>query len=115
MQVTFAVDSSEITGNFDTEIANVAKFFRENPLMTTVIEGHTDSTGTPQHNPRLSGHRADSVHKMLLEEHDINPEQLNSIGYGLTRPIGDNDTAQGRSLNRRGDLVLDASEAATGP
>ena len=74
MQVTFAVDSSEITGNFDIEIANVAKFLRENPLMTAVVEGHTDSTGTPQHNLRLSVHRADSVHKMLLEERDINPE-----------------------------------------
>jgi adhesin transport system outer membrane protein len=111
MEVTFAFNSSAITGNFDTEIANAAQYLKDNPSSIAVVEGHTDSSGPAEYNMWLSDRRAESVREMLINEHGINPAQVLSVGYGMTRPIGDNDTEEGRRQNRRVDLVLDASAA----
>ncbi len=112
MQVTFAVNSSVITGNFDTEIANAAKSLQDNPAMTAVVEGHTDSTGTAKYNLWLSDKRAEAVREMLIKEHNVNPDQVTSVGYGMTRPMADNDTTEGRRQNRRVELVLDGGDAS---
>jgi adhesin transport system outer membrane protein len=111
-QVTFAHNSSGITGSFDTELANAAKFLQENPMMTATVEGHTDSTGAAQYNMWLSKRRAEAVREMMIKNHNIDPGQITAVGYGVTRPIADNDTEQGRQQNRRVDLVLDAAAAA---
>jgi adhesin transport system outer membrane protein len=111
MEVTFAFNSSAITGNFDTEIANAAQYLKDNPSSIAVVEGHTDSSGPADYNMWLSDRRAESVREMLINDHGINPAQVLSVGYGMTRPIGDNDTEEGRRQNRRVDLVLDASAA----
>ncbi|MEH6591766.1 MAG: TolC family outer membrane protein [Halioglobus sp.] len=111
MEVSFAFNSSVITGNFDTEIANAAQYLKDNPSSMAVVEGHTDSTGAADYNMWLSERRAEAVLEMLINQHGINPGQLSAVGYGMTRPIGDNDTDQGRGQNRRVDLVLDASAA----
>jgi adhesin transport system outer membrane protein len=107
MQVSFAFNSSVITGNFDTEIANAARSLQDNPAMTAIVEGHTDSIGTAEYNLWLSDRRADAVRQMLINDHNVNPDQIKSVGYGMTRPIADNDTEDGRKQNRRVELVLD--------
>ena len=76
--------------------------------MTAIVEGHTDSTGTAEYNLWLSDRRADAVREMLINDHNVNPDQIKSVGYGMTRPIADNDTEEGRRQNRRVELVLDA-------
>ena len=109
LMVTFALNSSAITGDFDAEIGNAATFLQDNPTVTATVEGHTDSTGTPEYNQWLSERRAQSVRQMLIDKHAVNPDQINAVGLGQDKPVMSNDTAEGRNANRRVELLLDAS------
>lgn len=64
------------------------------------IEGHTDNRGNAAYNLDLSKRRAASVRQWLVD-HGVASDRLESEGYGLTRPIADNDTDVGRAENRR--------------
>jgi OmpA-OmpF porin, OOP family len=64
------------------------------------VQGHTDETGTPEFNRRLSEERARSVVAWLVT-HGIAPERLIAKGYGKDQPIADNATEAGRAQNRR--------------
>jgi outer membrane protein OmpA-like peptidoglycan-associated protein len=68
------------------------------------IEGHTDSTNTDAYNQALSERRAKAVVQWLTAR-GIAPERLEGVGFGRTRPIAGNETAQGRALNRRVELL----------
>jgi OOP family OmpA-OmpF porin len=69
------------------------------------ISGHTDSRGKADYNRDLSQHRADSV-KMYFIANGIDASRLTSVGYGLDRPVADNQTESGRSKNRRTEFRL---------
>jgi OmpA-OmpF porin, OOP family len=71
------------------------------------VEGHTDSFGSDESNLELSQKRADAVRAFLLQNmSDLAPYRISAMGYGETRPIASNDTAEGRARNRRIDLVM---------
>jgi outer membrane protein OmpA-like peptidoglycan-associated protein len=65
-----------------------------------IIAGHTDNQGGAAYNLGLSIARAKSV-VVWLEKHGVTADRLAAQGFGLTRPVGDNETASGRALNRR--------------
>lgn len=111
LDVRFAHNSSVITHDFDTEIANAAAFLRDNPGVTAVVEGYTDATGPDDYNQWLSERRAAAVRALLIDKHGIGAEQVRAVGYGEAKPVADNATAEGRARNRRVDLVLDANAA----
>jgi outer membrane protein OmpA-like peptidoglycan-associated protein len=69
------------------------------------IEGHTDATGNDDANMTLSKQRAESV-KGYLTQHGVSPAQLETAGFGASRPVADNETAEGRAQNRRTELVI---------
>lgn len=71
-----------------------------------MVEGHTDSNGSDSNNLILSQDRADAVKQYLVANAGVNPEKISSIGYGEARPVSTNETAEGRTRNRRIDLVL---------
>jgi OOP family OmpA-OmpF porin len=75
------------------------------PDMKLDIGGHTDSTGKAEFNLKLSKQRAESVQKFLTEM-GVEPQRSMSRGYGANQPIAPNDTAEGRSKNRRVDILL---------
>ncbi len=64
------------------------------------IEGHTDNSGNPTFNQQLSINRANTIRKYLIAQ-GISSDRITIIGYGPSRPIASNETAAGRSLNRR--------------
>jgi outer membrane protein OmpA-like peptidoglycan-associated protein len=66
-----------------------------------VIEGHTDSQGSAELNQDLSQQRASAIADVLVDSFRIQADRVKGIGYGATRPIADNDTEDGRKLNRR--------------
>lgn len=70
------------------------------PLARIEIEGHTDAEGTPERNRKLSERRAQSVVAYLTAA-GVDPGRLTAVGYGETRPVASNDTAENRSKNRR--------------
>jgi outer membrane protein OmpA-like peptidoglycan-associated protein len=76
------------------------------PDSAMVVEGHTDSNGSDSANLILSQDRADAVRQYLISNFAINPERVSSIGYGESRPVATNDTAEGRARNRRIDLII---------
>ena len=69
------------------------------------IEGNTDNTGSAEHNMKLSQQRADNVMNFLVEQ-GIDASRLTAKGLGMTMPIADNSTKEGRQKNRRVDLVI---------
>ena len=69
------------------------------------IEGHTDSTGSDEHNQRLSERRAGSV-KDLLASQGIDMNRMVAVGYGEQRPMVDNSSKSGRQQNRRVEIVI---------
>jgi len=70
-----------------------------------VIGGYTDNTGNPQANLELSGQRAQSVLNYIKSK-GLGANRLSSQGHGQDNPIGDNNTAAGRSQNRRVEVTL---------
>lgn len=69
------------------------------------VEGHTDNRGTPQYNLDLSKRRAEAVARYLTE-HGVERDRLVSEGYGIAKPIADNNTEQGRAANRRVEFIV---------
>jgi outer membrane protein OmpA-like peptidoglycan-associated protein len=77
-----------------------------------VIEGHTDSTGSPELNEHLSQQRADSVRDYLIANGILSADKIVAIGYGSKRPLASNETEMGRAVNRRIDVVISPTPQA---
>lgn len=79
--------------------------------LTLEIEGHTDSVGSDELNNKLSQNRAQSVGDYLSTA-GVKPERIKAVsGFGKTKPVASNNTAAGRQMNRRVEVVIDDSEA----
>lgn len=70
-----------------------------------MIEGHTDSTGNDSHNQVLSERRASAV-QTALNDMGISSDRVTTHGYGEASPVASNDSAAGRQMNRRVEIVL---------
>lgn len=103
----FAPGQATIDPRYDTEIAKVADYMKQYPTTTALIEGHTDNTGGYEYNMKLSQQRADNVVNYLVQRYGIDRSRLSAKGYGYTRRIAYNDTAEGRAKNRRINAVID--------
>lgn len=103
--IYFDTDSAIPLKKSETELQLLLKFLQVNPKVTIEIAGHTDNTGNKIHNQRLSENRASSIAKFLLSK-GIPATRVISTGYGDTKPIGDNDTIDGRQRNRRTEVIL---------
>jgi len=78
-----------------------------------LIEGHTDSTGSAELNELLSQQRADAVSQYLLANGTVRKRQIVATGYGASKPLAPNATAEGRAVNRRIDVVLTPAKKDT--
>lgn len=82
------------------ELSKVVTFMQKNARMRVQLRGHTDAIGTDADNLKLSQNRANSVREYLISK-GIENNRLESIGLGETIPVADNNTEEGRALNRR--------------
>jgi len=103
--VTFATNSSNISADFYTVLDSVALVINEFEKTYVDVVGHTDSTGSQDYNQQLSVARASSVAR-YLESQKVLPQRVVTSGMGQNSPIADNDTPQGRALNRRVEIQL---------
>jgi len=105
----FASGSADITPNAREILRKISSVLAASPNYIKV-EGHTDNlpinTSRFPSNWELSVLRATNVLQILTKEGGINPERLSATGYGEYRPIADNSTLEGRSANRRVDLII---------
>ena len=103
--VTFATNSSNISADFYAVLDSVALVINEFEKTYVDVIGHTDSTGSEDYNQQLSVARASSVAR-YLESQKVLPERVLTTGLGQNAPIADNDTQEGRALNRRVEIKL---------
>ena len=103
--VFFDTKQTQLKPESITELDNVVLLMNENPKLKIQIGGHTDNVGKPEDNLKLSLGRAVSVVNYLLGK-GIKNDRLTFKGFGETKPIADNKTEQGRSLNRRTELIV---------
>ena len=101
LRVFFDTNKSNIKDQYKPEIAKVAEKLVEYPNATARIDGHTDNTGPLALNQRLSLARANSVKSSLVNEYNVNPARLSTQGFAWDQPIADNNTKEGRAMNRR--------------
>ena len=101
LRVFFDTNKSNIKDQYKPEIAKVAEKLSEYPNATARIEGHTDNTGPRALNERLSLARANSVKSSLVNEYNVDPARLSTQGFAWDQPIADNNTKEGRAMNRR--------------
>jgi outer membrane protein OmpA-like peptidoglycan-associated protein len=104
-EIRFATNSAEILPESGTVLAEIARLLREDPKLELVIEGHTDNVGGGEFNLDLSRRRADAVKRWLADKGGVNEVRLATVGFGLTRPVADNATEEGRAQNRRVELI----------
>jgi outer membrane protein OmpA-like peptidoglycan-associated protein len=103
--ITFATNQSAINANFYPVLDSVALVLEEFEKTLVDVVGHTDSTGSDTINQPLSEDRAASVGAYLMSRGVI-PQRLVTAGFSSRKPIADNDTAEGRALNRRVEITL---------
>jgi len=99
-QVAFEQGSTSLTNDSRVALLQLVQVLRANPSSRIRISGHTDNTGRPEVNLRISRERAQAV-ATFLTQNSVNSDQLIAQGYGATRPIADNATEAGRTANRR--------------
>ncbi|PWJ62525.1 MULTISPECIES: OmpA family protein [unclassified Fibrobacter] len=103
--ILFAVNKADLKQDLKTSLAKVAGILSVYQQFSVSIEGNTDNTGSEEHNMKLSQQRADNVMKFLVDQ-GIDASRLTAKGLGMTMPIADNSTKEGRQKNRRVDLVI---------
>ena len=113
LRVFFDTNKSNIKDQYKPEIAKVAEKLVEYPNATARIEGHTDNTGPRALNERLSLARANSVKSSLVNEYNVDPTRLSTQGFAWDQPIADNNTKEGRAMNRRVFATITGSRTVT--
>ncbi|MGC1414120.1 MAG: OmpA family protein [Candidatus Acidiferrum sp.] len=94
------------------KLAKISGIVLAYPSLRLAVEGNTDSVGTEEFNQTLSENRAESVRSYLTKE-GIPEASTTAQGFGKTRPIASNDTADGRQQNRRVELVVSGEVIGT--
>ncbi len=103
--ILFDTDQATLKNEAKVVIAKLAGILLILPELNLRVEGHTDSTGSADHNQQLSERRAATVRDFLAQQ-GIGGQRMVSVGYGLTRPVADNSTRDGRAKNRRVEIVI---------
>lgn len=98
--LNFATNSAEITGS-RAAVDEIIFVAQRCSTVQIEISGHTDSRGAAAYNQNLSEARANSVRDYMINSAGISASRITAIGAGETQPIADNNTAEGRALNRR--------------
>src|SRR5690606_21993012 len=106
LDIQFEVNNSQIQREELERLLAVGVFMKKYPDTTAIIEGHTDNVGTKESNLVLSRNRADSVMNYLVNNQDIPAARLRAVGYGDARPVADNNSENGKRMNRRINTVI---------
>ena len=109
-KVFFNTGRSDLNGNSKFVLSNVAKILKDHNNIDVLVEGHTDSDPiaftSNKDNWDLSIKRAVAVVRSLQQDYEINPARLVPTGRAEFKPKADNETAEGKKLNRRTEIIL---------
>ena len=106
----FKTGSYEVSSRAMETLSKIAKIIKDYRDYDVLVEGNTDDVPISRTNIRnnwdLSALRASSVVQVLQNDFDVNPARLSAAGRGEYNPVADNDTAEGRQLNRRTQIII---------
>lgn len=106
----FRSGSARVNAAADGTLENIASVLNDYRDLDVIVEGHTDNVPVQVNGVRdnweLSTMRATAVVRKLVDEHYVDPARLSAAGRAEFSPLGDNDTAAGRALNRRTEIVI---------
>lgn len=105
----FATNKTYILPQSEQAMSDLANFLLENPTVTIHITGHTDAVGTDEANQILSEGRANAVRNDLIKR-GVAAERMTAEGKGEKEPVADNDTDEGRQLNRRVEFTITGTD-----
>ena len=108
LDVKFDFDKAQVKQESYGDIKALADFMKQYPQTSTVVEGHTDSVGSDAYNQGLSERRANAVREVLVNQYGVESGRVQAVGYGESRPVADNATAEGRAINRRVEAEVEA-------
>jgi outer membrane protein OmpA-like peptidoglycan-associated protein len=103
--VLFDVNQAQLKSGGLRNVDKLVGFLKAYPQRKAMVEGFTDSTGSEATNEALSARRADAVRAALVER-GVGGDRLSTQGYGEAFPVAGNDSAGGRQMNRRVEIVL---------
>ncbi|MCU7372602.1 OmpA family protein [Paucibacter sp. O1-1] len=112
--VLFDTNRAELKPGGMRNVEKLVGFLKQYPQRTAMVEGYTDSVGSDSTNQGLSARRADAV-RMALVDQGVGRERIRSQGYGEAYPVASNDSADGRQLNRRVEILLSDEAGAIKP
>ena len=102
----FDTAKADIKPVYDADLKRVADYLKKYPETTVTIEGNTDNVGGKKYNQKLSERRAESVKNYLVGKLGVGASKISSVGYGMSKPIAENKTAEGKQKNRRVDAIF---------
>lgn len=111
--ILFDVNKASLKHEAQLVIAKLVGILLVMPDLNLRVEGHTDSQGSDEYNQELSEDRARAVTAFLAGA-GIDHDRMTAVGYGEMRPVADNETAAGRSKNRRVEVVIARGDVAEG-
>ncbi|MHB8624299.1 MAG: OmpA family protein [Sulfuricaulis sp.] len=103
--VLFDTNKAELKSGGTRSLQKLADFLKQYPQRTAQIEGYTDNRGNAEHNQKLSDRRANAVRVSLMDM-GVSSDRITSHGNGDASPVASNDTAAGRQMNRRVEIML---------
>ncbi|WAC44456.1 OmpA family protein [Pseudomonas sp. SL4(2022)] len=101
----FATGRSELRAGTANNLHKLANFLDQHPDRSVLIEGHTDNVGSEEANLSLSQRRADSVQQYLISQR-VASSRLGASGKGESMPVAGNESASGRQMNRRVEIII---------
>lgn len=110
----FEINSAELNPETRALLGVAVAILTRDPTLGMEVAGHTDSLGDSSYNQTLSEIRAEAVTDFLIAA-GIDSSRLRGVGYGETRPIGDNNSQEGRALNRRVEFIFGPAETVLTP
>lgn len=108
--IMFDVDSYALKASTKANLDKMAETMKEYDKTEIIVMGHTDATGSDEHNQKLSENRAASVSR-FLQQNGIIAKRVTTKGFGEQKPVASNNTTSGREQNRRVEIAIVASKA----
>ena len=105
----FNVNSSQLSPTTQQNLRELAATLNKYEDTNILIEGHTDNTGSDDHNQKLSEERAKSVASFLGAQ-NVKNSRITTTGYGESQPVADNNSDSGRDQNRRVEVAIFANK-----
>jgi outer membrane protein OmpA-like peptidoglycan-associated protein len=112
--VWFDVGQATLKPGAREKLARIAAILSTQPNLKVEVEGHTDNTGSDDLNQALSERRANAVRDFLIQN-GVDGASITARGLGKSQPVASNDTAAGRQLNRRVEMIVTGDVIGTPP